>query len=90
MLAGGETECGCGTIVQATIRLNASAAQYGGRIRQALRRANTRAPPGSRQPARAGPTASEKPDTTRKNTTARWPNISQPVQYGPWLAGKPG
>src|SRR6185437_14183473 len=88
--AVGDAECGCGTIVHATIRLNASAAQYGGRIRQARRRANSPTPPGSVQPAPAGPTASEKPETTRKNTTARWPNISEPVQYGPWLVGKPG
>ena len=78
--AVGATECGWGATVQATTRLNASAAQYGGRIRQARRRANRLAPPPSRQPLPAGPTASEKPDTTRKNTTARWPYRSQPTQ----------
>jgi hypothetical protein len=70
-------------------RLNARAAQYGGRILQARRRRNRATPP-CRQPARAGETASEKPDSTRKKTTARRPYNSQPSQKGPELPGNSG
>src|SRR4051794_22940239 len=57
---------------QVISRLNPSAAQYGGRIRQARRRANLQVPP-RRQPIRAGPTDREKPESTMKTTTANRP-----------------
>ena len=80
--AVGESECGCATTHQATARLNASAAQYGGRIRHARRRANS---PTLRscQPDRAGAIASEKPDSTMNTTTAKCPYMSQPSHHGP-------
>ena len=60
------------TSSQATTRLKTRAAQYGGRMRQARRRAN-RDTPSSRQPWRAGDRASEKPDSTMNTTTANRP-----------------
>ena len=53
-------------------RLNRSAAQYAGRMRQARRRAK-RESPSSRHPFRAGAMASEKPESTMKTTTAKRP-----------------
>ncbi len=63
---------GGGTTIHATARLKARAAQYGGRMRRARRRAN-RAIPSSRQPWRAGDRASENPDSTMNTTTAKRP-----------------
>ena len=37
----------------------------------------------------AGPAPSEKPETTRKKTTARCPNSSQPSHHGPLSCGNP-
>src|SRR3954451_19928491 len=74
--ASGGAEPGCGTTDQAMMRLNTSAAQYGGRIRQA-RRCAKRALPPSCQPLRAGETAREKPDRAMNTTTARCPYSSQ-------------
>lgn len=57
---------------QVISRLNSNAAQYGGRIRQARRRAKplTLA---SRQSARAAPRPNENPDSTMKTATANRP-----------------
>ena len=71
-LASGTPCPGGGTISHATARLKARAAQYAGRMRRARRRAN-RGNPSSRQPWRAGDSASEKPDSTMNTTTANRP-----------------
>src|SRR3954452_15714943 len=52
--------------------LKTSAAQYGGRIRHARRRAYFAMPP-RRHPARAGPIDRENPDSTMKTMTANRP-----------------
>jgi hypothetical protein len=57
---------------QVISRLNANAAQYGGRIRQARRRANSLTL-ASRQFARAAPSPNENPDSTMKTATANRP-----------------
>jgi hypothetical protein len=63
---------GGGTTSHPTARLKTRAAQYGGRMRRARRRANLETP-SSRQPWRAGDRASEKPDSTMNTTTAKRP-----------------
>ena len=70
--AVGSGVLGCATTHQATARLNARAAQYGGRIRHARLRAK---PPMLRSfhCDRAGAIANEKPDRTMNTTTAKWP-----------------
>jgi hypothetical protein len=68
----GGAESGCGTIAHAMMRLNTSAAQYGGRMRQARRWANRALLP-SCQPLRAGEMPSEKPESVMKSATAKWP-----------------
>ena len=70
--ASGARSPGGATTSHATARLNARAAQYGGRMRQARRRTN-REIPSSRHPRRAGARASEKPDSTMNTTTANRP-----------------
>ena len=70
--AVGSSVPGWATTHQATARLNARAAQYGGRIRHARLRANSRTLR-SCHPEREGPIASEKPDSTMKTTTAKCP-----------------
>ncbi len=71
VLASGAPWPGGGTTSQAIRRLKARAAQYGGRMRLALRCANRET--SSRQPLPAGDRASEKPDSTMKTTTAKRP-----------------
>ena len=79
---------GWGTIAHATSRLKISAGQYGGRMRQMRRWAKRPRLP-TCHPRRAGATASEKPDSTMKIATAKWPYTSRPVHHGPLFAGKP-
>ena len=68
----GAGQPGCATTNHVISTLKASAAQYGGRIRQALRRAK-RPTPSSRHCERAGVTASENPDSTMNTMTAKRP-----------------
>ena len=68
----GSSVFGCATTHQATARLNARAAQYGGRIRHARLRANSRTLR-SCHPDRAGAIESENPESTMKTTTAKCP-----------------
>jgi hypothetical protein len=65
----GSPSPGCGTSVHPTRRLNARAAQYGSRMRQARRTANRFVPPACHSWL-AGDTAREKPDSTMKMATA--------------------
>ena len=68
----GTGEWGRASTYQVITRLNTSAAQYGGRIRHALRCAYV-AIDLSRHPERAGPRPSEKPDSTMNIATAPRP-----------------
>src|SRR5215469_7442520 len=63
---------GCARTYQVITRLNPSAAQYGGRMRQARRCAYV-AIDLSFHPERAGPRPSEKPDSTMNIATAPRP-----------------
>jgi hypothetical protein len=63
---------GWATTYQVITRLNASAAQYGGRMRQARRYAYVLIDL-KRHPERAGPRPSEKPDSTMNIATAPRP-----------------
>src|SRR5215831_5251776 len=69
-LGGGQP--GWASTYQVITRLNPSAAQYGGRMRQARRCAYV-AIDLNRHPERAGPRPSEKPDSTMNMTTANRP-----------------
>jgi hypothetical protein len=64
----GAGERGWASTYQVITRLNPSAAQYGGRIRHALRCAYVAIDP-SRHPERAGARPSEKPDSMMKIAT---------------------
>jgi hypothetical protein len=55
-------------------------------MRQARRCANAGIEP-SRHPARAGPSASENPDSAMKTITAKRPYTSQAAQNGAGFAG---
>src|ERR1700728_1544447 len=68
----GKAQPGWASTYQVITRLNPSAAQYGGRIRQGRRCAYV-AIDLSRHPERAGPRPSEKPDSTMNRATAPRP-----------------
>src|SRR5215475_9286365 len=77
----GAGQPGWASTYQVITRLNPSAAQYGGRIRQARRCAYV-AIDLNRHPERAGPRPSEKPDRMMKIATPARPYISQAAQNG--------
>ena len=79
-------EPGWASTYQVISRLNPSAAQYGGRMRQARRCANVAAD-GNRHPERAGPRPSEKPDRTMNIATPPRPWLSKAAQNGTDAAG---
>jgi hypothetical protein len=68
----GTGRCGWASTYQVIARLNPSAAQYGGRMRQARRRAYVLIDVNF-QPERAGPSPSENPDNAMKIATAPRP-----------------
>src|SRR5260370_8237030 len=73
----GTAQPGWASTNQVMTRLNPSAAQYGGRIRQARRCAYV-ASDLNRHSERAGPRPSEKPDTATKIATTPRPQIRPP------------
>src|SRR3954447_19823704 len=87
-LPSGRGQPGWARTNQVIARLKARAAQYGGRMRQARRRANV-ASDSNRHPDRAGPRPSEKPDRVRNTITAKRPYVSSAAQKGAWSDGKP-
>ena len=77
----GRAQPGWASTYQVISRLNPSAAQYGGRMRQARRCANVAAGC-NRHPERAGPRPSEKPDRTMNIATPPRPWLSKAAQNG--------